>query len=120
MPPLWPGWQRNRQAASWLAHGLPEHSLLDGQGNLLRVDLLVPEAWGSLVLDYKSGQAREEHVAQVRTYLRCLHAPGTTSREARALLVYLDLRRFRLVTDTVVSPLQEHCDGLLPPEDALA
>ena len=108
------------QAASWLAHGLPEHSLLDGQGNLLRVDLLVPEAWGSLVLDYKSGQAREEHVAQVRTYLRCLHAPGTTSREARALLVYLDLRRFRLVTDTVVSPLQEHCDGLLPPEDALA
>ncbi|SDF36098.1 UvrD-helicase domain-containing protein [Desulfovibrio legallii] len=109
------------RAASWLERGLAEHSLLDGHGNLLRVDLLAPEAWGSLVIDYKSGQAREEHAAQVRAYLRCLRgaaAQNGSAGTARGLLVYLDLHRFRLVEEAGVSPLAERCEELLPPEEA--
>lgn len=109
------------QAARWLQTGWPEHSLMDAEGHLLRMDLLVHEPWGPLVLDYKSGQPEADHVAQLQTYLACLEAgndcaPGS----ARGLLVYLDLRRFQLVEAHGVSALAERCSDLLPATEAQA
>ena len=103
------------------ATGWPEHSLMDAEGRLLRMDLLVHEPWGPLVLDYKSGQPEAEHVAQLQTYLACLEAgndcaPGS----ARGLLVYLDLRRFQLVEAHGASALAERCSDLLPATEAQA
>ena len=109
------------QAARWLQTGWPEHSLMDADGQLLRVDLLVHEPWGPLVLDYKSGQPEAEHVAQLQTYLACLEASGVCAPgSARGLLVYLDFRRFQLVDAQGVSPLAERCGDLLPAEEAQA
>lgn len=107
------------QAGRWLQTGWPEHSLMDAEGRLMRVDLLVQEPWGPLVLDYKSGQPEAAHVEQVQAYLSCLeagqnHAPGS----ARGLLVYLDLRRFQLVEAHGVSALAESCTDLLPAPEA--
>lgn len=106
------------QAARWLQTGWPEHSLMDAEGQLLRVDLLVHEPWGPLVLDYKSGQPEAEHVEQLQTYLACLEASGSCAPgSARGLLVYLDLRRFQLVEAQHVSPLAERCGDLLPTQE---
>lgn len=109
------------QAARWLQTGWPEHSLMDAEGQLLRVDLLVHEPWGPLVLDYKSGQPEAEHVEQLQTYLACLEASGSCAPgSARGLLVYLDLRRFQLVEAQNVSPLAERCGDLLPAQETHA
>lgn len=106
------------QAGRWLQTGWPEHSLMDAEGQLLRVDLLVHEPWGPLVLDYKSGQPEAEHVVQLQTYLACLEASGSCAPgSARGLLVYLDLRRFQLVEAQHVSPLAERCGDLLPAQE---
>ena len=102
------------ETARWLAHGWPEQSLMDGQGHVLRVDLLVREAWGPLVLDYKSGHPEAKHIAQVRRYLACLEQCGDYGGTARALLVYLDQRRFQLVESDRVSALCETYAALLP------
>ncbi len=109
------------QAARWLQTGWPEHSLMDAEGQLLRVDLLVHEPWGPLVLDYKSGQPEAGHVAQLQTYLACLEASGNCAPgSARGLLVYLDLRRFQLVEAQLVSALAERCGDLLPAQETQA
>jgi hypothetical protein len=109
------------QAARWLHTGWPEHSLMDAEGQLLRVDLLVHEPWGQLVLDYKSGQPETGHVEQLQNYLACLEAGGNcTQGSARGLLVYLDLRRFQLVDAQKVSALAERCSDLLPASETLA
>ena len=109
------------QAARWLQAGWPEHSLMDAEGQLLRVDLLVHEPWGPLVLDYKSGQPEAAHVQQLQTYLACLEASGSCAPgSARGLLVYLDLRRFQLVEAQHVSALAERCGDLLPAQETHA
>ncbi|MDL2279424.1 UvrD-helicase domain-containing protein [Desulfovibrio sp. OttesenSCG-928-G11] len=93
------------RSALWLRWGRREQSLMDSEGRLHRVDLLVDEAdyqqadasagaGGLLALDYKSGSDRERqgaHREQVRRYMRLLRA--ATGRRARGLLVYLDERR---------------------------
>ncbi|MBD5538899.1 MAG: UvrD-helicase domain-containing protein [Desulfovibrio sp.] len=101
------------RAMHWLEHGRPEQPLMTADGQMLRVDLLVDEPWGTLVIDYKSGREDPEHVRQVRRYVDNLarQAPG---REVRGLLVYLDLQRFRLVTGQTASPLEPDCGTLLP------
>lgn len=82
---------------------------MDEQGHVLRMDLLVRESWGPLVIDYKSGRLEAEHISQVRRYLSCLEQSGDYGGTARGLLVYLDQRRFQLVEATRVSPLCETC-----------
>ncbi|MBD5557076.1 MAG: DUF91 domain-containing protein [Desulfovibrio sp.] len=104
------------RAFEWLAQGRPEQPLMTAEGHLLRVDLLVDEAWGILVIDYKSGHEDAEHVRQVRRYVESL-AGRTGGGEVRGLLVYLDLQRFRLVTAASTSGLEPDCEGLLPPRD---
>lgn len=105
------------RAFDWLAQGRPEQPLMTGEGQLLRVDLLVREPWGTLVIDYKSGREEAKHVRQVRRYVENLgRQPG--SGEVRGLLVYLDLQRFRLVTAASSSGLEPDCEALLPPRGA--
>ncbi|MBD5646720.1 MAG: DUF91 domain-containing protein [Desulfovibrio sp.] len=105
------------RAFEWLARGRPEQPLMTAEGHLLRVDLLVDETWGTLVIDYKSGHEDADHVRQVRRYVESLTGqPG--SGEVRGLLVYLDLQRFRLVTGASTSGLEPDCEALLPPRDA--
>lgn len=105
------------QAAGWFSRGRPEQPLLAADGSLLRVDLLVREPWGTLVIDYKSGQPAPEHARQVRRYMKTL-AGHRESGEVRGLLVYLDLKRFRLVTRESLSELVPDCAVLLPPSGA--
>ncbi len=80
------------EAADWMRHGSPEQSLLDADGTLHRMDLLVDRPGSSLLaVEYKTGQPGPEHHVQVRRYLDLLRAahPG---REARGVIVYLDGR----------------------------
>ncbi|MDR0238717.1 MAG: UvrD-helicase domain-containing protein [Deltaproteobacteria bacterium] len=84
------------QAASWLEHGSAEHSLLDENNTLHRVDLLVDEGDRYTVLEYKSGNVEPGHVPQVRRYLTLLER--ACGRRTRSVLIYLDLRRCRCVT----------------------
>ncbi|MBQ9405455.1 MAG: UvrD-helicase domain-containing protein [Desulfovibrio sp.] len=105
------------EAQHWLREGWPEHSLMDATGHVLRTDLLVNEKWGSLVLEYKSGQREEAHIAQVRAYLKCLAASGVEGTP-RGLLVYLDLKKFILVDIHAVSEPVENCAMIFRTGDA--
>lgn len=94
------------QFALWQRRGVPEQSMLAADGprrELLRADLIVPLAWGTLVVDYKSGTVLDEHVRQVRRYLHCLEQSG--AGPARGLLIYLDRQAFRLVEPDNTSEL---------------
>jgi hypothetical protein len=85
------------QAAFWRERGSPEHSLLDENNALHRMDMLVDEGEGGrTVLEYKSGKVEEDHVSQARRYLALLER--ARSGRTRAVLIYLDLRRCRCVT----------------------
>lgn len=80
------------EATRWLAAGRAEQSIMDENGANHRVDRLVEEPDGSLlVLEYKSGQPRPEYVEQIGRYLRLLHSGS--GKKTRGLLVYLDLRQ---------------------------
>jgi superfamily I DNA/RNA helicase len=97
------------EAPLWLAYGRREQVLVDTDGNLHRVDLLVDEALfadpalpspGVLALDYKTGSAvaqagREEHRRQVRRYMRLV--ADACRRPVRGALAYLDERRLEEV-----------------------
>lgn len=85
------------QAREWLTHGWREQTLTDGQGNFLRPDLIIPQANGVLILDYKSGAPQAKYAAQVQSYLRCLVESGQYGHKARGLVVYLDQRVFQAV-----------------------
>lgn len=105
------------QTALWLENGWPEHPLLDASGDLLRMDMLVPEPWGPLILEYKSGQPDPAHIAQIRNYLLCHDAAKKPlSPPAKGLLVYLDLQKFQMVDAESVSALCDNCSVPLPRE----
>ena len=84
------------QTAFWMEHGSPEHSLLDENNTLQRVDMLVDEGDRYTVLEYKSGNVEKGHVPQLRHYLALLER--ACGRQTRGILIYLDLRRCRCVT----------------------
>jgi hypothetical protein len=80
------------EAPLWLARGMREQGIMDEHGRMHRVDLLVDKGDGGIhAVDYKTGQAKDEHHAQVRRYMRL--AAQATGRAVRGFLVYLDERR---------------------------
>ena len=96
------------EAARWMAHGMPEQSMTDKDGRTLRMDLLVREPEGLLIVEYKSGQPQPRHLDQIRRYLACLAESGEAGADAaRAVLVYISLRRFQPVSPHSASPLCE-------------
>ena len=101
------------QAAYWRRNAIPEQSILDENGQQHRVDLLLERDNDYLVIEYKTGQPQESHIAQVRRYLGLLQR--ATGQQAEGVLVYLDLQRLRLVSPqafSALAPALEHC--LLP------
>lgn len=101
------------EAALWMREGLPEQSLMDTEGRLHRVDLLIPPPSGSLLgqgwiaVDYKTGEADEAHVSQIRRYLALLDGMEESAElpPATGVLVYLDLQRCRVLTRDAASAL---------------
>lgn len=87
----------------WLARGWREQPLVDSAGNQLRVDLIVPEAWGPLVIDYKSGDPRPADIDQIRAYMKVLAQSGHFHGKPRGLLVYLDKQAFRKVNMSAIN-----------------
>ncbi len=97
----------------WLEKAVPEQSLVDvpqekGEkikaNPLYRVDLLLPpqgQGRGYRLIEFKTGQVAEEHLVQVRHYMRILDALPTSQQaalpESEAMLVYLDLQKCRMV-----------------------
>jgi len=93
------------QAAFWMERGSPEHSLLDENNALHRVDMLVDEGGRYTALEYKSGNVEEGHVTQLRRYLALLER--ACGGRTRGVLIYLDLRHCRCVTlNDATAPLK--------------
>ncbi|MDL2306515.1 UvrD-helicase domain-containing protein [Desulfovibrio sp. OttesenSCG-928-C06] len=85
------------QCALWMKKGRREQSIMDADGKMHRMDLLVEDGADLLVVDYKSGRARPEYHEQVRHYLELL-APGMkNSGKLSGVLVYLDEQRLEEV-----------------------
>lgn len=91
-------------APHWLQEGVPEQSIMDAQGKLHRVDLLVTQAQGRIAVDYKTGSPGPKDVTQMQGYLELLAALDPT-RPVHAVLVYLDIQQCRTVTRANVSAL---------------
>ena len=81
------------QCAEALAQGLCERELLDAAGERHRPDVLLLGKTATEVLDFKTGQPKPDHLAQVRRYLALARAmPGRGRLPARGWLVYFDGR----------------------------
>ncbi len=92
-------WVRgHEQLQTLLAAGAAEQEILTPHGKPRRMDLLA-EVDGRLVaVEYKSGSATLEHLAQLREYLKLLAAlPTAPATPPLGLLVYLDQRRIQHV-----------------------
>ncbi|MDR1125161.1 MAG: UvrD-helicase domain-containing protein [Deltaproteobacteria bacterium] len=88
------------EAPRWLREGRREQSILDENGQLHRMDMLVKDGENLLVLEYKTGRSSPEHLEQIRRYLELLDrgsgaaSPGRLGKQTpRGLLIYLDERR---------------------------
>ncbi len=90
---------------TWIHYGLPEQNMLDAKGKVHRADVLLPphnHKYGAKnwrVIDYKTGQDEKEHLNQIRRYLTLLNDLPTQEvrPSAEGMLVYLDLRKCRMV-----------------------
>ncbi|NJB69410.1 ATP-dependent exoDNAse (exonuclease V) beta subunit [Desulfobaculum xiamenense] len=78
--------------ATWKATGSPECPILDAEGNEHRPDLLVSGPDGTLVVEYKTGAQKPEHIEQVRRYLRLVAAMDGLPAPHRGIILYLDRR----------------------------
>ena len=77
-----------------LRHGLPEQEILDAEGRMHRVDMLVELPERVVVVEYKTGAPHPEHQNQVRRYLGLLSAmDATRGKTLEGLLVYVQERR---------------------------
>ena len=87
------------ESAVWTACGTPEHALLDEEGRMRRVDLLVDDGQKWTAVEYKSGTTgtlpAPEHAAQLHDYLRLLRR--AVDRPVGGALVYPDRREYFLV-----------------------
>ncbi|MDE5832530.1 MAG: hypothetical protein K2H64_06035, partial [Desulfovibrio sp.] len=77
------------QAPEWLKEGIFEQSLINEDGEVLRMDLLAPSESGYIIIDLKTGDEYPEHREQIETYIRLLKKiyPG---KEIGGKLVYVD------------------------------
>lgn len=97
------------ETPTWMRHGSPEQPVMDADGSIRRVDLLVDApASPLLAVEYKTGQPSADHAFQVERYLSLMAAsvrrrePG---RQIAGVVVYLDLRE--LVPVAEPSPRME-------------
>ncbi|SBV91352.1 UvrD/REP helicase [uncultured delta proteobacterium] len=84
------------ETATWMRHGSPEQPLMDADGSIRRVDLLVdaPDA-PLLAVEYKTGRPSPDHILQVERYLSLLSRSvrrREPERETTGIVVYLDRR----------------------------
>ena len=85
----------------WLAMGRAEAPVLDADGNVHRVDLMIKDNHGPVVLDYKTGRPDPEaHAAQLRRYMRLV--TEVHGAPCRGFVVYLDERRIEEIMETTV------------------
>lgn len=91
--------------ARWMRHGSPEQPLMDADGDLHRVDLLVDApASPLLAVEYKTGLPSPDHIAQVAGYLALLGPAARRREPGRAIagvLVYLDRREIVPVPENI-------------------
>lgn len=82
------------EAAVWMRHGTPEQPIMDADGSLRRVDLLVDApAAALLAVEYKTGQPSDDHIIQVERYISLLSQSvrrNDPAREVAGVVVYLD------------------------------
>ncbi len=88
----------------WTVQGLAEQSIMDAEGNVLRVDLLLPPQGkhGWRVIDFKTGQVDPKHLEQMRNYMKLLddlpnEMSGANVPCSEGVLIYLDLQNCRMV-----------------------
>lgn len=96
------------QSKHWLLDGLAEQPIMNEKGQLLRMDNMVPESWGTLIIDYKSGGIYPKHIDQLQEYINCISQCGGFEGKIYGLLIYLDEKCFRLVeADKAHDPVDE-------------
>jgi ATP-dependent exoDNAse (exonuclease V) beta subunit len=82
------------EAPVWLRYGNQELPLMDTDGSIRRVDLLVDEPGKDvLAVEYKTGQPSPDHIVQVQRYLSLLGPAVRRRHERRGVsgaIVYLD------------------------------
>jgi hypothetical protein len=86
------------KAGVWLQYGKREQSIMDMNGKLRRMDMLIQEQGNYYVLEYKSGKAQAEHREQLSSYLNLLNI-RTANSALTGILVYLDEQRLEEIQD---------------------
>jgi len=75
-------------AQDWLENGIAEQVIIDANGQLHRVDLLVRSHDQILIIDYKTGIPNEQNVSQLKKYMELLQA--VENKAISGILIYLD------------------------------
>ncbi|MBO4312054.1 MAG: hypothetical protein J5828_03570, partial [Desulfovibrionaceae bacterium] len=78
------------ETSRWLKWGIPEQEIMDASGNVFRADLIVDDGRRVTVVDYKTGEIKDDHRKQITHYRQMLAEAQPLPVEA--VLVYLDRR----------------------------
>ncbi len=79
------------EAPLWIQYGVPEQTLIDSQGNLVRADRVVKLPHSIVVLEFKTGSAHPKHQSQLETYAKLLQKAQPLP--VLAVLIYIDEQR---------------------------
>lgn len=102
----------NAPLEEWLERGWREQPLADEEGEIMRADMIVPEPWGVLVVDYKSGEPHSSDEAQIRKYMDTLARSGQFPGTPCGLLIYLDKHCFKKVGSHKTINLSKDLPGM--------
>ncbi len=105
----------------WFTHALAEQSVLSTaeihggkikENPVYRMDLLLPPLHaddGYKLIDFKTGQIDAEHITKMQLYIKLLDDIAANAsksiRKSEGMLIYLDLKKCRMVQDNSFSDL---------------
>ncbi len=92
------------QIQEWTQYGIPEQSIMDRDGMVYRVDLLLTpyDGYGYRVIEFKTGLEDDKHIKQLHNYIKLFNEVSSINQEAivscEGVLIYLDLQKCKMVT----------------------
>ena len=80
--------QNDKEVSKYIFSGRSEVEILDEEGNIHRIDHVMEDEKNLFIIEYKTGEEREEHTGQIERYRKLMEKIST--KDICGVLVYVD------------------------------